>query len=319
MYTDDQNIFEYIRSLSFPTLQNIFRIHEPVDDICEHVLRYFTEASLKRYVKKHYSDILDKQIKYSDLLYEKYLDFFHQYNGNNFYLYSNIDKYQEVTECYSITKLGKHDSKHFFQIQHLTTKEIITFYYENHRWCCINNDHIYLDDVHIYSYFIYECVKSANVYNNIIQITNTSSFSSNELISDYITISSYEPQNQFMVCKFSVHDKTIKTILGHLCDDMGDEIQLRFYLYHNKNNHINEFLLHNVRYNLKRDSSFPIFVNNRLSDLLKNQIFINNTEFITHYIPQYNFEQCIKKQKNTVFSLSSFYGTELFNIMSSYL
>jgi len=91
--------------------------------------------------------------------------------------------------------------------------------------------------------------------------------------------------------------------------------KLSKYTYH--------FMFENIGVIFKNENHVelaPAIKNELIINHLNNNICLDNIEFLNHHIHRFNFNQFIEsKQNDTTFILSSFYGTELFNIMSSYL
>ena len=329
---NNQDIYIYLNKLFKDPLlcKKIFTTTTPLT--IKNVKRE-SEDKLRKHIENYYRNIIQKSIIYNDLFTKIRIDFFKkQYNriftcyiDNMNYtiahdlVYKNNDFVRREYKIIEIT------NNNILVSENIETKEKYRFIYNSkvHRWQYMFDTKMYIVDYTMNHEFISQNI----LIGSKVQITNINLSHLNvvkhsyNLLSDIVTIKTYDTSTEILTVEFNYNHKKNASLL-HIpnsffkkyCVFRPDKIHLTFQLY-NPINTICEF-----RYK----SAYLVYDDYKeevdLLPLNLNNIYIHNIEFMNQSIQQYQFNQFIKSKKDdTIFPLQSFYGTELFNIMGSYI
>ena len=340
-----EDIILCIKSLStkvicriFPEIKELFKsnIYNQLDKC----MSKFTKKELNQCVVQYFKSILEHKLTYKYLLSDKYLQYFHNYVlehkdkeeyctwYDNFYV-QNPSYGAQYTILLSSSVSMK------LQLQHTKTNKKYIAEYDQTRvkWKLLDypnyldNSAVYLDDYHIFSKFLTEYIRIGST----IQVTNKSLLSYysyrevnmeyKNLLAETGTILDFNPNTNVLICEFQ-YDGHFLNCTKETMNDLNIKDINKIYLYFSLVDcmtSMSKFTLMLVElsfinYIKPREISQPLFT------YLRDSVFIDNTQFMQHYIDKDNFNDCIVKYKRkNLFALDSFYGTELFNIMSTYI
>ena len=330
-YDDNEDIFEFCKNGWYAFINQIFPNKYIKTRRSNCLNKNINKHELINRVKTHYKNIIEKKFKYNQLLITKYLQFFNQYQHKDrdlFYYDDVILDNTKFSNDYSITKIVNMTT---VEITHLRIGGIIfVFKYDliTNKWISIDYDDFCLDDTIIFLQFLSQCIeigKTIRVTNNPIQIIDLNLLSDSEyraycnIVSEHLTINEFDISSGDLYCEYKVNKQT-KHFLGCVTIDSYDisEIDTIYFVFRL---YRNQFVLKNTDVQLKnsilRENCGKWFIK-----YYGREIFIDNTEFIDPYIARDKFEKFVANNNNNPksnLSLYPFYGTELFNIMASYL
>ena len=307
-------------------------------------IKCIEEEIKKRIVLYYYKQILEKRIKYFSFYHEKYIQYFKNYiktHPEQIYTctcrgisYNEFLKNPGVVNAKSASlKVVIVDNNSTVEIENIDNnnkRTPIPYSTEYGKWCYGTEIYdLVLNDHSIFSAFITQYITIGAK----IQITNyslpnyKSGLVQSDLMSETFTIINFDPNSKQIICEFN-YKETSNGNFFHLNKEFIDlhypGLHMIYFQYTLIHTNIYElpscFKLMDVSISRYNSSQIEICLpfKETLRSIKGKDYSIDNIEFIKPYIDRLNFDQFIQ-QETKLFSLSSFYGTELFNIMSSYL
>ena len=327
-YQDDQNVYTFIKQRDKQVIAEMFS-DQKVNTRINNLLKSnkYTKNELKTRVKSYYINIMKKKFNYSELLTEKYLQFFMKYKEKerDLIIYSYDVPHSELSkqQFYIEAVLAKSNN---IRIKHLYLDERYTFKYDScfTRWesTTIREEckwSWFLNDDKIFEQFI---LQSIQIGAEIQMTTKPINFAHYplypkiaDILSTKVTISYIDLDKKEItcICKNRYFNRLFLQKISNRNSSTIEAIHFKFKIHQR-----NIYMVLTAFLQIKEDKIIKIsnLVDFEYDD---NAYFIDKIELINHYIDRDQFDKYIIIQKTKETVLNLFYGTELFSIMGSYL
>jgi len=320
------DIYKYVNRIcsAYPILRK--RLFPSKYFQLKYIKTKYSEDYLKQRISDYYRNIIKNSILYNNLFSDLYIDYFKRKCINVIFtcyiknlsddnLLTLVFKEDETLQYYKVLEITKNN---ILITEHLESKIQYLFAYDSddHKWKYITNPDLYIVDNNIIESFLSQNI----IIDSKVQITNINLSHLNlikqcdNILSEIVVIKEYDSNTQTLIVEFDYNNNTNsnsllnvpKSFFKKYCMTYPDKIHLSFQFHRREFKYLSSKLIYNNNYSEEIDI-IPLNINN---------VYIHNIEFINQHIEKYKFNQFVKTKESI---LSCFHGTELFNIMSSYI